>query len=100
MKKLLLGLGLAALLIPGLCSAGPAESSSSDPPCGEEVLASLFAPEAVASSPPALEVQDVGECCAREFAKCAARCECGVARFTCTLDFPGCTPSCQCRRCP
>ncbi len=100
MKKLLLCFGLAALLISGLCSAAPAESPDSDPTCGEELLASLFAPEpAAASSPPALEVQ-VGECCAREFAKCAARCECGVARFTCTLDFPGCTPSCTCRRCP
>jgi hypothetical protein len=41
-----------------------------------------------------------GTCCAVEFAKCAANCECGVFEFNCTLDFPGCTASCICNICP
>jgi hypothetical protein len=41
-----------------------------------------------------------GTCCVREFARCAANCACGVFEFNCTLEFPGCHPSCICNICP
>ena len=41
-----------------------------------------------------------GTCCAVQFARCAANCDCGVFEFNCTLEFPGCHSNCICNICP
>ena len=59
----------------------------------------LFATVFALQAPPAVEAQP-GVCCVRAAAACAQQCgSCGVADFSCSLDYPNCRGFCTCNPC-
>lgn len=104
MSKPMILCSLGALLFLAVPALGgePAEAPLAVAPTCEGAALSVSATpenEPAAALPGALEAQ-AGTCCVQQFAACAQRCgRCRVSRFDCTLDFPGCTATCECDRC-